>query len=56
MYQAIISPVQAILKHPNADKLEIAVVCNTHVCVGIGQYKKDDLVIFFDVDGGYRGG
>jgi hypothetical protein len=51
MYQAIVTPIQSILPHPNADKLEIAVVCNTHVCVGIGQYKKDDLVIFFETDG-----
>jgi hypothetical protein len=28
MYQAIVTPVQAILPHPNADKLEIAVVAN----------------------------
>lgn len=51
MYQAIITPVQAILKHPNADKLEIAVVANNHVVVGIGNYKPDDLVIFFETDG-----
>lgn len=51
MYQAIITPVQAILKHPNADRLEIAVVCNTHVVVGISNYKQDDLVIFFEPDG-----
>ena len=50
-YQAIITPVQAIIKHPNADKLEIAVVCNTHVVVGIGNYQPDDLVIFFEADG-----
>ena len=50
-YQAIITPVQAILKHPNADRLEIAVVCNTHVVVGIGNYRQDDLVIFFEPDG-----
>jgi len=51
MYQAIITPVQAILPHPNADKLEIAVVCNNHIIVGIDNYKTDDLVIFFEVDG-----
>ena len=50
-YQAIITPVQAILPHPNADRLEIAVVCNTHVVVGIGNYKPDDLVVFFETDG-----
>lgn len=51
MYQALITPVQAILKHPNADKLEIAIVANTHVVVGIGNYAVDDLVIFFETDG-----
>ena len=51
MYQALVTPVQAILKHPNADKLEIAVVANNHVVVGIGNYKPDDLVIFFETDG-----
>ena len=51
MYQALITPVQSIIQHPNADRLEIAVVANNHVVVGIGNYKQDDLVIFFDVDG-----
>lgn len=51
MYQALITPIQSILQHPNADKLEIAVVCNTHVVVGIGNYQPDDLVIFFETDG-----
>ncbi len=51
MYQALITPVQSIIPHPNADRLEIAVVANNHVVIGIGNYKQDDLVIFFDVDG-----
>lgn len=51
MYQALITSVQAVLPHPNADRLEIAVVCNNHVVVGIGNYKPDDLVIFFETDG-----
>ena len=50
-YQAIITPIQAILPHPNADRLEIAVVANNHVVVGINNYKQDDLVVFFETDG-----
>lgn len=51
MYQALIAPVQDILPHPNADRLEIVVVANNHVVVGIGNYEQDDLVIFFETDG-----
>ena len=51
MYQAIITRVQALLRHPNADRLEIAVVLNTHVVVGVGNYVQDDLVVFFETDG-----
>lgn len=51
MYQAIIAGVQSLLPHPNADRLEIAVVLNTHVVVGIGNFAVDDLVVFFETDG-----
>ncbi len=41
MYQALVTHVQSILSHPNADRLEIAVVANNHVVVGIGNYRGD---------------
>lgn len=50
-YKGIVARVQNILPHPNADRLEIAIVLNTHVVVGINNYKPDDLVLFFESDG-----
>lgn len=45
-----ILPVTYVKPHPDADKLEIAIVCNRTVVVPKGEYKKDDAIIYFPPD------
>lgn len=42
--------VSKIKPHPNADKMEIAVVKGWECCVGIGQFKAGDKCVYFPVD------
>lgn len=42
--------VDALVPHPNADRLEIAKVLGTQVCVQKGSYKVGDLAIYFPPD------
>ncbi len=42
--------VDAVLEHPNADKLELAQVADWLCVVGKGQFKPGDLAIYFPID------
>src|SRR6478752_5601244 len=49
MYQATVSPIQALAPHPNADKIQLATVLGEQVVVGLDT-KVGDLGIYFPVD------
>jgi hypothetical protein len=50
MYSALITQLQAVREHPNADKLSLATVAGNQVVVGLNS-KEGDWVVYFDVDG-----
>jgi len=50
MYKAIVTPLRAVRKHPNADRLDLATVCGNQVVIG-KNHKDGDLGVYFDVDG-----
>lgn len=49
-YQAIISQIEHIEKHPNADRLQIATTMGRKVIVGLN-VKVGDIGVYFDTDG-----
>ena len=51
MYQALITKVEQIRPHSNADKLELVIVQGSTVVVGINNYQLGDLVIYFPEQG-----
>lgn len=42
--------IKEIVKHPNADKLEIVIIEGFSCCVGLGQFKLGDLAIYIEPD------
>lgn len=42
--------VDDIIKHPNADALELAIVGGWQCCVQIGEFKKGDLAVYCEID------
>lgn len=49
-YQAIISQIEQVEKHPNADRLQIATTMGRKVIVGLN-VKVGDIGVYFDTDG-----
>jgi hypothetical protein len=47
---ASVVQIDAILKHPNADKLELAMIGGWQVCVKLGDFKSGDLAIYCEID------
>ena len=47
---ASIQKVREILQHNNADALELAMINDWQVVVKKGEFKKDQLVVYFEVD------
>ena len=39
-----------VIKHPNADRLDIAKVGGWHVITGLNEFKKGDIAIYFEID------
>jgi len=50
MYEAIVTKIQHTYPHPNADRIQLATVCNSQVVVGL-DVQSGDLGIFFPTDG-----
>lgn len=50
MSEASIQRIKEILVHPNAEKLEIAKILGWNVVVQKDQFKKDDLVVYCQID------
>lgn len=49
--EAVITKIERIEKHNNADKLEVAYVCGCPIVVSIGTYSIGELVVYFMEDG-----
>jgi RNA ligase (TIGR02306 family) len=49
-YKVPLTQILEIKEHPNADRLEIAVVYGFEVVVGKGSYKTGDTVIYIPID------
>ncbi len=49
-FKVPLTKIKEILPHPNADRLEIAVIYGFHVVIGKGNYKVGDIVIYIPVD------
>ena len=47
---ATVERVKNIIPHSNADALEIALIRGWQVVVGKDQFKKNDLVLYFEID------
>lgn len=39
-----------VIPHPNADKLELAIVGGWQVCIKLGEFKKGDLALYCEID------
>jgi hypothetical protein len=50
MYKAIICKLDKVYSHPNADRVQLAIVLGNQVVLGLN-YKPGDLGIYFDTDG-----
>ncbi|AEH03712.1 RNA ligase [Pseudomonas phage PhiPA3] len=47
---ARIVEIDDVIKHPNADALELAIVGGWQLCVKLGEYKKGDRAIYCEID------
>lgn len=50
MYNAIIAKIEKVYLHPNADKIQLAIILNSQVVVGLDA-KEGDIVVYFESDG-----
>lgn len=39
-----------VIPHPNADKLELAIIGGWQVCIKLGEFKKGDLALYCEID------
>lgn len=51
MYQAYITNIKNLRRHPNADRLDLAECFGNTVCIGHGDFAEGDLVVYFPTDG-----
>jgi RNA ligase (TIGR02306 family) len=51
LYNCLASPVQRLEPIENADRLEVAIICDTQVVVGKGTFVVGQTVLFFPTDG-----
>lgn len=50
MYTAFITTLKNVRKHPHADRLTLADVFDTTICVGL-EYKEGQIGVYFPTDG-----
>ena len=51
MYNAYITEIKNIRRHPNADRLDLGDCFGNTVCISHGEFAEGDLVIYFPTDG-----
>lgn len=47
---ARIVAIDEVISHPNADRLELAIIGGWQVCIKIGEFKKGDLALYCEID------